>query len=103
MTYDWAPPEDEQWRAVWPTIEDFRFHSEGLKVGVSPDRLMAVGLCRWSSRGRHQDGTGFTRPGRATVVFARPAPDRPWQAIHTHISLNPNTPQRSHGQRPAKS
>ena len=95
--------EAEQWRRVWPTIEDFRFHSESLKAGVSPDRLMAIGLCPWSSIGRHDDGTAFARPGRATVVFARATTEDPWKGIHTHISLNPGTPQRSYGDRPAKS
>ena len=95
--------EAEQWRRVWPTIEDFRFHSEDLVAEVAPDRLMAIGLCTWSSTGRHADGTAFPRPGRATVAFARPAVEAPWKGIHTHISLNPGTPQRSYGTRPAKS
>jgi len=95
--------ENNQWRGVWPTIEDFRFHTDTLKVGVSPDRLMAMGLCVWSSTGFHEDGSRFDRPGRATVVFARPDVSSPWKGIHTHISLNPGTPQRSFGDRPPKS
>lgn len=95
--------EANQWRRVWPTIENFRFHTEGIRVGVSPDGLMAMGLCAWSSTGRHEEGSAFERPGRATVVFARPNREAVWKGIHTHISLNPGTPQVSHGKRPAKS
>lgn len=95
--------ESNQWRNVWPTIEDFRFHTDGMRAGVSPDGLMAVALCTWSSTGRHPDGTAFDRPGRATVVFARVTREAAWTGIHTHISLNPGTPQTSHGQRRAKS
>ncbi len=95
--------EADQWRRVWPTIEDFRFHSDRLEAGVSPDRLMAIGLCTWSSTGRHEAGSAFERPGRATVAFARPSSEAAWKGIHSHISLNPGTPQRSHGDRPARS
>ena len=91
--------EQNQWRQVWPTIEGFVFLTEDMKIGVSPDRRMAMGLCGWNSTGFHEDGTTFPRPGRATVIFARDAFTSPWQGIHTHISLNPGTPQVSHGER----
>jgi ketosteroid isomerase-like protein len=89
--------EAQQWRRVWPTIKDFRFHSELMEARVSPDGLMAVGLCVWSSTGFHEDGTPFPRPGRASVVFRRDDINSPWLANHTHISLNPGTPQKSFG------
>jgi len=89
--------ETQQWRRVWPTIKDFRFHSETMEARVSPDRLMAVGLCVWSSTGFHEDGSPFDRPGRASVVFRRDDINLPWLANHTHISLNPGTPQKSFG------
>ena len=95
--------EADQWRRVWPTIEDFVFRTDQLKAQVSPDRRMAIGLCPWTSTGRHQSGDPFERPGRATVAFARASTDAPWKGIHTHISLNPGTPQRSYGDRPARS
>ncbi|MFX4221263.1 MAG: YybH family protein [Thalassobaculum sp.] len=94
---------DNQWRNVWPTIEDFRWNLETLKVGVSPDRRFAIGVITFSSTGIAEDGTRFDRPGRGTVAFARPAVDSAWKGVHTHVSLKPGTPQKSHGRRPAKS
>lgn len=95
--------ESDQWRRVWPTIEDFSFTLPTLKVGVSPDRRMAIGVITFSSTGIGEDGHRFVRPGRATVAFARPRRNAAWKAIHSHVSLNPGTPQRSHGERAAKS
>lgn len=94
---------ENQWRNVWPTIEDFRWNLETLKVGVSPDRLFAIGVITFSSTGIAEDGGRFDRPGRGTVAFARAAVDAPWKGVHTHVSLNPGTPQKSNGERPAKS
>ncbi|NQW12404.1 MAG: nuclear transport factor 2 family protein [Alphaproteobacteria bacterium] len=94
---------DRQWRSVWPAIEDFRWNLETLKVGVSPDRLFAIGIVTFASTGLHADGSRFDRPGRATVAFARSSTDDPWKGVHTHVSLNPGTPSPSHGKRPAKS
>lgn len=94
---------DNQWRKVWPTIEDFRWNLETLKVGVSPDRLFAIGIITFSSTGIAEDGSRFDRPGRGTVAFARSSVDGDRAGVHTHISLNPGTPQKSHGARPAKS
>ena len=91
--------ETAQWRHVWPTIEGFRFDLSTLHCMVSPDRLQAVGIALWRSKGSHEDGSAFERPGRATVVFRRESADDPWRAAHTHISLNPGTPQRSWGNR----
>jgi ketosteroid isomerase-like protein len=95
--------ERDQWRRVWPTIDGFEFDLSTLECLVSPDRLQAVGIVVWSSTGYGEGGTPFDRPGRATVVFRRANAADPWKAIHTHISLNPGTPQRSHGDRPAAS
>src|SRR5687768_880513 len=30
--------EREQWRAVWPTMEDYRYDIDTLKIVISPDR-----------------------------------------------------------------
>lgn len=95
--------ERDQWRRVWPTIDGFRFDLSTLECLVSPDRLQAVGIVVWRSTGYAEDGASFDRPGRATVVFARPSAEAPWKAVHTHISLSPGTPQRSFGARPAAS
>ena len=95
--------EQEQWRRVWPTIVGFRFDLDTLECQISPDRLQAVGIVVWHSIGYLEDGTEFDRPGRATVVFRRATADQPWKGVHTHISLNPGTPQRSFGNRPAAS
>ncbi len=95
--------ENGQWRAVWPTIEDFSFLLATLKVAVSPDRRLAMGIITFSSTGVAVDGHRFLRPGRATVAFARPRRNAPWKAIHSHVSLNPGTPSPSHGSRTARS
>jgi ketosteroid isomerase-like protein len=95
--------ENDQWRSVWPTIEDFSFLLPTLKVAVSPDRRMAIGIITFSSTGIGADGHRFPRPGRATVAFSRARRNAKWKAIHTHVSLNPGTPAPSHGKRPAKS
>lgn len=89
--------EQQQWRSVWPTIRDFRFHTDELHCGASADGLQAWALVPWSSTGFHADGSEFNRPGRATVLFRRASTAEPWRAFHTHISLAPGTPQRSHG------
>lgn len=95
--------EQQQWRAVWGTIADFRFLTERLVSGVSPDGRLAYGIVPWSSTGFDEDGSPFDRPGRATVLFTRASQHEPWRAIHTHISLDPGTPPRSFGARPTRS
>jgi len=92
--------EREQWRAVWPSIEDYRYDLSTLDVIVSPDRVMAMGAVIFRSTGIHQDGRRFERNGRATVTLMRSAVDAPWVATHTHVSLKPGTPGISYGNRP---
>jgi ketosteroid isomerase-like protein len=91
--------EAEQWRAVWPTIEDCHYDLSTLEVIVSPDRLMAVGAAIFRSAGFHKDGSRFERPGRATPSLMRTAIKEPWIATHTHVSLKPGTPSPSYGKR----
>lgn len=91
--------EAQQWSQVWPAIEGFRFLTEDMQVLVSPDRLQAVAITGWTSRGVAEDGVRFDRPGRATVVLRRDALGRPWIGTHTHFSLGRGVPQRSHGSR----
>lgn len=81
--------EAGQWRAIWPAIEGFRFVLDTLRVQVSADASMAVGIVTWDSRGFDADGTDFPRPGRATVVLRRNAPGASWKGVHTHFSLFP--------------
>src|SRR3546814_10783584 len=78
--------ENGQWRAVWPTIEDFSFLLPTLKVAVSPDRRLAMGIIAFSSTGIAADGHRFPRPGRATVAFARSGRGRRWKAIQDRKS-----------------
>ena len=54
-----------------------------------------AGVATWTSTGFHEDGTPFHRPGRATVILERR--DGQWLSVHTHFSLNPGTPPRTHG------
>jgi ketosteroid isomerase-like protein len=97
-----AQLEAEQWRSVWPSIEDFRFDTSTLEVVMSPDRLMAMGASIFRSTGLHPDGKKFERNGRATVTLMRRAVGAPWICTHSHISLKPGTPWISHGKRPEK-
>ncbi|CAN5825193.1 nuclear transport factor 2 family protein [soil metagenome] len=94
--------ETRQWRSIWPTIEGFRFLVDQLVSEVSEDGKHAYGIVPWISTGFHESGEPYDRPGRATVLFTRPGTAAPWLAIHTHISLAPGTPQKSHGSRPEK-
>lgn len=92
--------EQRQWRSIWPTIEGFKFNLDTLRAGVSPDGLLAFGVITWQSKGIDEKGDYYPRPGRATVLFGRAKRGDPWKGLHTHISLNPGTPQKSHGDRP---
>lgn len=91
--------EAAQWRNVWPFIEGFRWQLDGVRAIISPDRLTATGMAVWESTGFREDGSPYDRPGRATVVFARQAPDQDWIAQHTHMSLFRGVPDRSYGRR----
>ncbi|HSL58218.1 MAG TPA: hypothetical protein VK866_10285 [Acidimicrobiales bacterium] len=82
----------DQWRHVWPAIDDFAFDADGADVWVSPDRLQAVVAGAWSSQGRTAEGATFPRGGRATVVVARASLADPWLGVHTHFSLEPVDP-----------
>lgn len=92
--------ERQQWRSIWGTISDFRFLTDRLICGVAGDGRQAWGIVPWTSTGYNEDGSTFERPGRATVLFVRDEDAGRWLAIHTHISLSPGTPQRSHASRP---
>ena len=94
--------EREQWRAVWPSIEDYRYDLDTLEVAISPDRLMAMGAVIFRSTGLHPDGRKFERNGRATVTLMRSAVGAPWVCTHSHVSLRPGTPAPSHGNRPER-
>ena len=92
--------ERDQWRAIWPTIEDYRYDFSTLEVVVSPDRLMAMAASIFRSTGIHKDNTRFERTGRATVTLQRTAVGAPWICNHSHVSLKPGTPAPSYGSRP---
>ena len=94
--------EREQWRMVWPTIEDYRYDLATLEVVVSPDRLMAMGAVIFRSTGLNADRSKFERNGRATVTLQRDAIGAPWICNHSHVSLKPGTPGISHGKRPER-
>lgn len=80
--------EANQWRGIWPNIENFRFDLDGMRWGASGDQ--AWGIATWRSTGFGPDGQPFDRPGRATVIFVRRG--GAWKALHTHFSLHPGTP-----------
>lgn len=94
--------EKNQWRNVWGTIEGFHFNVDALEILFSPDRLHATTVLTWGSTGIHEDGSRFPRNGRATTLFTRDSLEAPWLIAHLHFSLNPKTPQKSHGNRPER-
>ena len=103
MVTSQAELEREQWRAVWPSIEDYRYDLSTLEVVMSPDRLMAMGAVIFRSTGLHQDGKKFERNGRATCHADAAVVGAPWICTHSHVSLKPGTPSPSHGKRTPKS
>ena len=88
-----GPLQRQQWEGIWPNIRDFRIDLDRLVAGGTGS--MAWGIAPWTSTGFAEDGTPFDRPGRATVVLERRGDV--WLAVHTHFSLNPGTPARTHG------
>ncbi len=80
--------ETSQWRRVWPALGSFTFEDDDLTILVAADRLQAAVAVTWSSTWA-DGGDERPRPGRASIVLARTAPDASWRAVHTHFSLNP--------------
>ena len=87
----------DQWKNIWPTINNFKFVSNTLFIQISPDRLLANSILVWNSTGYKENGNSFKRNGRATVVLKRSNLDNSWKGIHTHFSLNRGIPQESFG------
>ena len=92
--------EEQQWRNVWPRIDGFTFRVDELVVIASPDGCQAVAVVPWDSIGTADDGSTFSRPGRATVVLRRESPGDPWLGVHTHFSLVPPIASPGHAGRP---
>ena len=88
-----GPLQRQQWEGIWPNIRDFRIDLDRIVAGGSDS--VAWGIAPWTSTGFAENGTPFDRPGRATVVLERRGEG--WLAVHTHFSLNPGTPARTHG------
>jgi ketosteroid isomerase-like protein len=88
-----GPLQRQQWEGIWPNIRDFGIDLDHMVAGGSES--LAWGIAPWTSTGFSEDGTPFDRPGRATVVLERRGDT--WLAVHTHFSLNPRTPARTHG------
>jgi ketosteroid isomerase-like protein len=89
-----------QWDNVWPRTARFAFNLAGTHVLAAADGGMAVAVTPWTSTGFAEDGMEFSRPGRATMVFARAG--GAWRCVHSHMSLNRGVPQASHGKRAVK-
>ena len=87
----------DQWKNIWPTINNFKFVTNTLFIQISPDRLLANSILFWNSTGYKKNGNSFKRNGRATVVLKRSNLDNSWKGIHTHFSLNRGIPQESFG------
>ncbi len=67
----------QQWSGVWPVIEDFTFDLGQLHVVAAGE--IAWAAVPWTSTGFDEAGGAFSRPGRATVAFARR--DGRWLAV----------------------
>ncbi len=91
--------QKEQWEKIWPNITGFRFLVDDLVGAIDGDTAWAA--VPWTSTGYDETGASFDRPGRATVTFRRVAGQ--WLGTHTHFSLQPGVPQRTHGARGAAS
>lgn len=79
--------ERDQWRHVWPRIQNFTFALDQLHCAA----YGAAGLwlaCPWSSESRSPDGAWRARPGRITAVLEKR--DVRWLAVHTHHSVVPD-------------
>ncbi|MFT5449745.1 MAG: ketosteroid isomerase-like protein [Gammaproteobacteria bacterium] len=90
-----APLRRNQWEGIWPNIADFSIDMSQVH-GTGNDAL-AWGMAPWTSTGFDESGEPYERPGRATVVLERRGEH--WEAIHTHVSLAPGTPQRTFGRK----
>ncbi len=86
-----------QWKSVWPTINNFKFLTDTLYIQISPDRLLSNSIVVWDSTGYKKNGNSFKRNGRATVTLKRNDINDAWKCIHTHFSLNRGIPQKSYG------
>jgi ketosteroid isomerase-like protein len=86
--------EREQWRQIWPRIQDFRFEEHPAVTAADDSAWIAA---TWSSGATAPDGQPFTRHGRATFVLARR--EGRWLAVHSHVSLLPTQSESAHGRR----
>ena len=86
-----------QWKSVWPTINNFKFLTDTLYIQISPDRLLANYVLIWEFTEYKKNGNSFKRNGRATVTLKRNNINDAWKCIHTHFSLNRGIPQKSYG------
>ena len=77
--------EARQWQVIWNSTRDFDFDYESAVVHAAGG--MAVLLATWSSIGINDNGNGFQRRGRATIVLE--IQGNTWRAIHTHFSTDP--------------
>jgi ketosteroid isomerase-like protein len=74
-----------QWKNIWGVTRGFTFRLGEAHIGVEGD--LAWVASPWDSQGQNEDGTWFSRPGRATIILERR--DGVWLARHTHLSLYP--------------
>jgi len=88
---------EKQWKNIWPTISHFKFLTNTLYIQLSPDKLFANSILTWTSLGYDINGNCYERPGRASITLRRDNINNLWKAIHTHLSLNRDVPQKSYG------
>lgn len=80
----------QQWGAVWPRTQGFRFTRESLQGWGDAQRYCIAG--QWVSEGLDAASQiPFQREGRATLLLQKVS--GAWLAVHSHLSINPE-PER---------
>lgn len=77
----------QQWRHIWGVTRGFAFDPATVAGGISEDGGLGWVAGVWSSEGRGEGGTWFTRRGRASFVLKRA--EGGWRCLHSHHSLEP--------------
>jgi len=80
-----------QWSNVWSKTEGFEFDEDYTDFwcndAIEPTQCTVAAL--WKSTGIGEDGRGFERKGRSTIVLKRHLGNE-WRAIHSHFSFFPH-------------
>ncbi len=87
--------ELRQWRPIWEASKDFHFELAELRTFDGEHVLVAAVPFR--SVGYDASSMPYSRPGRATLVLAQTSEGL--MAVHSHFSLDPGVPTKTHAPR----